>query len=266
MMDVKERVEGKGEGCKMEVKLIEKSGNEMRFLVTNLSVSLANALRRAILTLVNVAAIEDVTIYKNTSSMYDEVLALRLGLIPLKTVPTDKKSSKKIRFLLKEVGPKIVHASDMKVEDPDFAPVYDKTIIMELKRGEEIDLEAEAAYGNGLDHAKFVPAHVFYHFYPIIDIKDSDVKNAKEIAKKCPVNILEAEGGKLSVKKGSIDKCILCKACEDFAGKDVIEISSDPKKIIFEIESWGQLSVKDIIDEAVSGLNSELDMIEEKVL
>lgn len=250
----------------MAVKLLNMDGNYARFMITNENISLVNALRRSILTLVNTVAIEDVTIYKNTSTMYDEVLASRLGLVPLKTVPQLKKTNKKIKFTLKEIGPKVVHASDLKVEDPDFAPVYDKTIIMYLKQGEQIDLEAEAVYGNGLDHAKFVPAHVFYHFYPIIDIKKDSIKNAAEIAEKCPVSLFEVSGNKLSIKKGMTESCILCKACEDLAGKDYIEISSDPKRIIFEIESWGQLTVKEIIDEAIDELENEVEEISKAII
>ncbi len=250
----------------MAVKLLNQDGNYARFLITNEEVSIVNAIRRSILTLVNTVAIEDVTIYKNTSTMYDEVLASRLGLIPIKTIPQLKKTNKRIRFSLKEVGPKVVHASDLKVEDPDFSPVYDKEIIMNLRQGEQVELEAEAVYGNGIDHAKFIPGHVFYHFYPIIDIKNNNLKNAKEIAEKCPVALFDVDGNKLSVKKGMNETCIICKACEDLAGKDNIEISSDPKRIVFEIESWGQLSIKDIIDEAIDGLEEEINEISKSVI
>ncbi len=250
----------------MPVETLSKDEKKAQFLVTDSHFSILNALRRAIITNVKTMAIDDVTIYSNTSSMYDEILAHRLGLMPLKTFPELEKSKKEVVFSLKEIGPKVVHSGDLKSSDPDIVPVYDNMVIVSLKLGETIELEAKAKFGDGSEHTKFTPAHVFYHFYPKIDIIKENVKNAAQIAAKCPVNILEAEGGKLSVKKGQLSKCILCKACEEFAGEDVIKISSNNKKIIFEMESWGQLSLKQIIDEAFDSLVEEAETVKEKTL
>ena len=46
--------------------------------------SLANAVRRS-LSEVAILAVDEVEIFKNDSALYDEVLAHRIGLIPLKT-------------------------------------------------------------------------------------------------------------------------------------------------------------------------------------
>ena len=46
--------------------------------------SIANAFRRILLSEVPTLAIEDVYVYTNTSVVQDEVLAHRLGLVPLK--------------------------------------------------------------------------------------------------------------------------------------------------------------------------------------
>ncbi|MCW1293928.1 MAG: DNA-directed RNA polymerase subunit D [Candidatus Parvarchaeota archaeon] len=250
----------------MAVEVISKGENRAQFLITDTHFSVVNALRRAIITGVKTIAIDDVIIYNNTSTMYDEILAHRLGLIPIKTIPELERSKKEVVFTLKEIGPKIVHSGDLKSSDPDIVPVYDDMVIVPLKLGESIDLEAKTKFGDGNEHTKFTPAHVFYHFYPKIDITKENVKNASQIAEKCPVNILEAEDGKLSVKKGQLSRCILCGACEDFAGKDIIRVSSDNKKIVFEIESWGQLSLKQIVDEALDLLMEEAEAVKESII
>jgi len=67
------------------------------------------------------------------------------------------------------------------------------------------------------------------------------------------------------VKKGKLPECILCKACEDVAGPDNIKISSDSDKVVFELESWGQLETKDIIEKALESLESEVKEIEKKI-
>ncbi len=249
----------------MEASIIKSEGKTSTLLLSDFKVSLVNALRRAIINSVQTMAIEDLNIYKNTSSMYDEILASRLGLVPLKTIAALSKSKKEITFKLKETGPKAVHASDLMCEDKDISPVYPDTLIINLKEGETIDLEAKATFGNGQEHIKFSPAHAFYHFYPSITIKKGDVKGAAKIASLCPVDILEGQGDKLAVKKGKLQDCILCKACEDFAGPDNIKIESDHDKIVFEIENWGQMDTKEILEQAFESLEDEVKEIEKKV-
>ena len=55
----------------------------MEFDLINVDASIANALRRSMISEVPTMAIENVYIYNNTSVMHDEILAHRLGLIPI---------------------------------------------------------------------------------------------------------------------------------------------------------------------------------------
>ena len=248
----------------MKAEILEAKDNTAKILLEDFKVSLVNALRRSIINGVSTLTIEDVKVYKNTSFMYDEILSSRLGLIPIKT-PIELKGKGKFSFKLKEMGPKAVHASDLVPSDKDVVPAIPDMLIINLKDGEAIDLEAETAWGNGAEHAKFTPAHVFYHLYPKITIPNSKVKGASKIASLCPVDILDGEKETLSVKKGKLSECILCKACEDYAGSDVISVTSQADKIIFEVESWGQLTIKEILNEAVSTLEEEVKEIAEKI-
>lgn len=59
------------------------SENELVFEMINIDVSFANALRRILLADVPTVAIEYVYMWNNTSIIHDEVLAHRLGLVPL---------------------------------------------------------------------------------------------------------------------------------------------------------------------------------------
>ncbi|KAI2479204.1 DNA-directed RNA polymerase I and III protein [Pyrenophora tritici-repentis] len=56
---------------------------DAQFSLTGIDTSVANAFRRILLSEIPTLAIEDVYIYQNTSIIQDEVLAHRLGLIPL---------------------------------------------------------------------------------------------------------------------------------------------------------------------------------------
>ena len=69
----------------MEVEILEEKADSLRFILRDSSPAFANALRRGMLADVPVMAIEDVIFLENTSVMYDEILAHRLGLVPLKT-------------------------------------------------------------------------------------------------------------------------------------------------------------------------------------
>lgn len=64
---------------------IEKSSNlELEFDLVGVTPALANSFRRLMISEVPSMAIEKVYIYNNTSVIQDEILAHRIGLIPLK--------------------------------------------------------------------------------------------------------------------------------------------------------------------------------------
>ena len=69
----------------MDIKVLKKDDSRSIFRISKINPSIANAIRRYILAYVPTVAIHDVEIKKNGSAIYDEMLAHRLGLIPLKT-------------------------------------------------------------------------------------------------------------------------------------------------------------------------------------
>ena len=155
MTDAGKKAEKGGDVCKMvKFKLIKKSDNKITFLIENSTPGYSNALRRIMLNEVPVMAIEEVEIRKNSSALYDEQVAHRLGLIPLTTdlksyeLPEsqadidERKAKCTVQFTLKEKGPKTVYASDMKTADPKIKPVYPKTPIVHLLKDQEIDSDA----------------------------------------------------------------------------------------------------------------------------
>ena len=71
----------------MQISLVEKNKDKTKisFLIKGIHYTYANALRRIIINKVPTMAIENVEIRKNSSALYDEMVAHRLGLIVLKT-------------------------------------------------------------------------------------------------------------------------------------------------------------------------------------
>src|SRR3989344_1528823 len=72
---------------KMEVKVLSNNKDEgkLSFIIKATTPAFANALRRMVSEEVPTMAIEDIEFSKNNSILYDEMVAHRIGLIPLKT-------------------------------------------------------------------------------------------------------------------------------------------------------------------------------------
>ncbi|MDG6938288.1 MAG: DNA-directed RNA polymerase subunit alpha, partial [Nitrososphaerota archaeon] len=69
----------------VEVKALEDSGSTVSVQLEGVDRSYANAIRRFCISEVPSMAIDDVVILENSSVLYDEILAHRLGMIPIKT-------------------------------------------------------------------------------------------------------------------------------------------------------------------------------------
>jgi DNA-directed RNA polymerase subunit D len=233
--------------------------NETMEIIFETSNSLANAIRRSV-SQIPVAAIENVEIYKNDSALYDEILAHRLGLIPIKPNKKleelkhgEKPSNKnQIQLTLKAKGPCTVYASDLK---GDIEVIYEKMPIVILDKNQELELRCFVQLGVGSEHVKFLPGLVYYR--NLVNIKVKNVEKAKELFEKIKDDII---GLKKELKNGEFYKC---KKDADYIfsmsnDKEYVELS-ESDEIIFFIESWGQLTPKEIFNEAVKSLNKRLD-------
>ena len=67
----------------VEIQIIEKTDEYLRFIVSGVNVPFVNALRRIMITEVPTMAIDEIVILENSSILNDEILAHRMGLIPL---------------------------------------------------------------------------------------------------------------------------------------------------------------------------------------
>lgn len=245
------------------MEILEKS-KEKAVFVEEIDESLANAIRRSSLE-VPVLAIDEVEIHKNDSALYDEVLALRLGLIPLVTpkdmVLPEKCSCKgkgcarcMITLKLVAKGPGMVYSKDLKGK---AEVVFDNIPIVSLIEEQEVEILATARLGKGTNHTKFSPGLVYYRNVAEIEI-NKDCTNCKLCIEACPQKILKEEKGKIIVTDKY--KCDLCEACVEACkkeGEDAIKITPG-KELVFIIESWGQLEAKDIFIESVKALKENL--------
>jgi len=251
----------------MRISILERREDYIKLLIEGIDPALANTLRRIILSEVPTMAIDEVIIIENSSILHDEILALRLGLIPLKTdldsYNLPEECSCRSEFgcnlcratltLDVEAGDdvKTVYSGDLIPDDPGIVPVSDKIPIVKLAPGQRLRLEAYARLGKGKDHAKWQPVSLcIYRYLPRIKIDFKSCDLCGKCVDICPKRILKIEEGKVQVK--DLYECTLCRDCVDICVVEppAIKVEWDENAFIFEIESTGALPVERIIIEA----------------
>ncbi|MFH1501081.1 MAG: DNA-directed RNA polymerase subunit D [archaeon] len=249
------------------MKIIQKSKDKVTFF-SEMDESLANAIRRSALE-VPILAVEEVEIFKNDSALYDEIIAHRLGLVPLVTDKTFTLKEKctckgkgcakctvQLKIALK--GPKTVYSGDLKGK---AKIVYDKIPIVILAENQELELVASATLGKGVDHAKYSPGLIYYRNLAEVQI-NKDCDSCKECIEACPHGLIKGEK-KPSIDEKEIWKCDLCEACIESCkthGKNAITVKPS-KEIVFFVESWGQLEAKDVLLKSIDALKDNLKII-----
>jgi DNA-directed RNA polymerase subunit D len=161
----------------MEVKIVDRGEKEVVVALSGVKVRFANALRRVMIAEVPKLAIAEVNIHENTSLLYDEQLALRLALVPLKTDAKDYNVDDRFSLTLKATSPekagytmvysKELISSDSKVEVAvENIPIV-KLISTEGEIGsiktiasQKIALDAIAKWGRGEEHAQWQPVTI----------------------------------------------------------------------------------------------------------
>ncbi|RLG72705.1 MAG: DNA-directed RNA polymerase subunit D, partial [Thermoprotei archaeon] len=69
----------------MKIRILEKDSKTIKLLIEDSTLAFVNAIRRLAISDVPTLAIDEVAFLDNTSVLYDEIIAHRLGLIPLTT-------------------------------------------------------------------------------------------------------------------------------------------------------------------------------------
>ena len=178
----------------MKIKVLSAAPEAMRLLIEETEPAYANALRRVLVADVPKMAIEDVEFhlgpiraedgkeYESVSPLFDEMIAHRLGLIP---IPTDLGLYNRradcpnchgegcpnctIIYSVNKRGPGLVTSADLEpIGDTKLRPADLKIPIVKLGDGQAMLVYATAILGDGKDHAKWQSTHgVGYRYYPI---------------------------------------------------------------------------------------------------
>ncbi len=212
---------------------------EKLVLRLDVSESLANAIRRSVAE-VPTLAIDEVEIFRNDSALYDEVLAHRLGLVPLKT---DKSMNSKTRIDLKikKSGPGVVYAADLEGTAEIVEPKIPLTL---LGKDHQLELVATAVLGTGVKHAKHTPGLCYYRH--LLEVSSSP--EADKIIQKSKGEIKpEKKGSKwiADLKEADIDAI---KAHD----KDAVK---ETEELLFIVESYGVMPAVEIFTKSITALS-----------
>lgn len=263
----------------MEISVLERNKNRLSLLLKNVPVIVANSIRRIMITDVPTMAIEHVFIYKNTSVMDDEILAHRLGLIPLKTnlnkyVPNDEctcgselgcpKCSVTMYLEAKaENEIKIVYSGEIRSEDEEIVPVDPNIPIVKLSPNQEISLEMRAIVNRGKIHAKWQPVSVaVVRGVPVFRVEESKCNSCKSCEEFCPKKLIKCDD---KPKIIDIYQCTTCKMCEKNCPTGAITIDIDESSSILTFESNGQLSPEEIFLRALDILVKKIEDFKETI-
>ncbi len=263
MIDVEKKVVEEVEEFKMEIKLLsKKEDGTSKFLMTGTSAHILNMYRRLIVNKVPSMAIDTVEIIENSSALYDDMLAHRLGLIALKTdldvcfIKDNKKYS--VALALEAEGPCTIYAEQMETKDPGVYAVHKKTPIVKLLKNQRLKFIATATTGNGKEHIKHSPALLYYEKYPYLKVKDE--KKAEAIIKSCPIDAAKLEKTKLK----NINTYELCPGCLGSLEDDK-HIETNDTDYLVTIEPWGQLTTGEIIEAVSTVSNNLLDELTKEI-
>lgn len=218
-------------------------------LIVRLSdqVTLANAIRRSV-TEIPTLAVDEVEFHKNDSPLYDEVVAHRIGLIPLRTT-SSMNSKTELQLKLNKTGPGVVVAGDLQ---GDVEIAYPTMPITLLEKGQELELVAIARLGHGFEHEKYTPGLCHYRLLANVTSKNPQVARLVEQSR----GVIQPE----KTKDGWI--CDLDEATVEEIERLDKGAVQDSKDLVLFIESFGQLSAKDIFIHALKVLNENLSAFE----
>ncbi len=274
----------------MDIETIEMTERKARFVLRNSSPAMANALRRTMLSNIPKMAIDRVEFhlgpimvddkeYESVTPLFDEIVAHRLGMVP---VPTDYQlfttqdkcvcngegcPSCTIMYSLNKIGPCTVYSGDlMPLGNPDLKVKDERIPIVELNDDQAVLIYAIAVMGTAKQHVKWQVANgVGYKYLPIITI-DPMLESSSETlkcAELCPKKVFDVEGGIL-VAKRPLD-CTLCHTCTEKVDGSGVLVESSDKDFVFKFETDGSLTAQDCLNKALEILSEDAASLESQI-
>lgn len=258
----------------MNVELIELRDDRVRFLLSGVTPAFANAIRRSCIAEVPKLAIDEISIYENTSVLFDEQIALRLGLIPIRAEDLSVYSTPdecqcggvgcpgcRIDFMITAEGPGTVYSRDIKFSDPAVRAAFDNIPLVVLGDGEKLVIEGFATLRTGKEHAKWQAGTLCgYKNLPSIEI--SGCNGCGRCVKVCPRGVLALDEND-TLKVNDITECSLCRLCVEECEQRAISVVPLEDAFIMSIESDGSINAGDLVRMAAEELKKKALLLQD---
>ena len=252
-----------------EVEFIERGDRSARFLVRDVTPAVANGIRRAMVADVPTFSIDTVRFVENSSVMFDEMIGLRLGLVPLTTPLDDFEVGDTVTLALDVEGPATAYSGDIESSDAMVQPADENIPIIELKENQHLELEADAVLDTGKSHAKHQGGvSVGYRHLQRVEV----VGDAGEFADE-ESNILRgvieeaaAEHADADAANGDLvpTDAFNNDLTNRYPGKEVA-VHDVPEAFVFHVETDGSFSVEELVLRAAETLGDRAAELESKV-
>jgi DNA-directed RNA polymerase subunit D len=241
-----------------DVRFVDRDERSARFLVRPISPAMANGLRRAMIADVPTLAIDTVRVIENTSVMFDEQIGLRLGLVPLTTLPGEFEEGDTVTLGMDVSGPATAYSGDLISTDAMVEPADENVPIIELKESQRLELEAEAVLDRGKTHAKHQGgvAVGYRHLQRVEVVGDADEYD--EQGRHVVRGVIEEDGELVPAEAFDND------LTERYPGKEV-EVVDGPEAFVFSVETDGSMSVEELVVAAADSLIDRADELETAV-
>jgi len=235
----------------MKVQLVaEKGASRAWFRISGARLSFLNALRRAIIADLPAFAIDEVNFYENTSGLFNEYLANRLGLVPLSF--EESSAGAQVSFSLDAEATdeeKTVYSGDLVSQDEVVKPAFVHIPLMKLGKGQRLRLEATATVGTAKTHAKFQNAVSSYGLVHEFKLSDK--------CKKCAKALQPAQAELVGKVDNVPEMSQLCEACET-------KVEPPAKDdVLFLVESYNNIPARQQFNRAVKVLEERYKALAE---
>lgn len=241
-----------------DIEVIERTDRAAEILVRGISPAFANGIRRSMIADVPTMSIDTVRVIENSSVLFDEVIGLRLGMVPLTTPVNEFQPDQSVTLALDVEGPATAYSGDIESSDEMVKPADEHIPIIELKENQRLSFEAEATLGHGRDHAKH-QGGVAVGYRQLQRVESvTDVDEYQELDTRIVRGLIEENGDLVPASEFDND-------LRNRYPDQEVELTSVPEAYVFSVETDGSMSVDELIASAARSIRDRADELEEAV-
>lgn len=272
------------DGSQLQVKVTELDDQHVAFILEGVDLALANSLRRTMIADLTTIAIHSVEFEENTTVLPDEMIAHRLGLIPLVSEDLDKYLKNwqrdctclsycddcSIELVLSSKSTMVGETLEVTSKDLVITPREDGAhrgdvgkpvqftlpggekpgvLITKLRKGQEIRLKCRAIKGIGQEHAKWSPVSTIgFEYDPYNRLGHTDLwfEVGTDPRAEWPLT-----------KNAKYERPPL--------DDEPVDYTSKPSRFYFDVESAGSLKPDDIVIKGIESLIVKLAAVQQGI-